>query len=176
MVFIFRKVAEVVPAESFGLWKQGRKPEYFVECHGGRGQSALALRQKAAAPVDHAHAQAAGIGMGIHKLHRLFKRVFLHEGIGVEQQDVAPARLQNGHIVGFAKAEVYLVGNQLYSRKLCSDHGHRAIYTVVVNNKNFAIQVFGSAHHAVEALFEKVLHIVIDNDHRKINHPCRALS
>src|SRR5689334_25353302 len=91
---------------------------------------------------QHLWPQRANIEVLIHVRNTLVDRAFKHDGIGIQKQDVAPARNGESLIIGSSKTAVIPVFDELNLRKLLSDHLCGAIRTGVINDDNFKSRRF----------------------------------
>ena len=99
MYFLVAEVTEVIAVESRRPRKQFRDTENLVERSFGRRQAAFGFRQKDPFSINHFHTETTGVGMFIHELNDLFKGVFFHHGIRIQQQHIFTFGHAHGLIV-----------------------------------------------------------------------------
>ena len=151
------------------MWEKLAEAEHLIERRGRRRQAAFRFGQELSLAVDHLHSEATRVGMAVHEGDALREGVVFHHRVGVEEQDILARRLPDGLVVGLCKAHIVLVGDDFHLGKLLRQHLQRAVYGVVIDNKHLALDALHSATHRVQALFEEVLDVIVDDDDRELH-------
>ena len=163
-------VAHVIPIEALAARKQPVDARNLAKRHPWPGQTALGLGQESPFAVYHLDAQSASFGVRVHVVTHLLEGVLLHHSVGVQQEHMFGFGGAYGLVVGTREADVILVGNDFYPGKAFADHGHRSVHRLVVHHPYFCIHTGYCALDRIQALFQKVLDVVVDNDNGKF-HP-----
>ena len=168
--FLIAQISQVVAGKDPGRRKEGRQAEGLIERHGRRRECTLRFFEKFALAVQHFDSQPPGFGVFVHECDTFFEGVFLHHRIGIEQKNIFRLRFFDGLVVGFRKAEVFLVCDKPHLRKSLTQHLGRSVSRCIVHYPYFHIEILRSPQYRLQCLLEEVLHIITDNDDRKLCH------
>ncbi len=158
------QISQMVFPETPRSRKKGGKPENLVKGHLRRWQSPFGFRKEIPLPVEHLHPQASSFRVLIHEVDHLAKSVLFHHRIGVQKKHVLSFRTLDGLVIGFGKAEIFLVSDQRNIGEILSDHFHRAIHGGIVHHDHFPIDPIQSFGHGAQTLLQEILDIVINDD------------
>ena len=181
---VVAQVAHIVGRYTAVVREEVYQAADFVERRLRRGEATLALFQVAPFAVDHLHRQAPAVTMRRHEVGAPHKRVGLHHGVRVEQEQQLPAvcrrsagrYVPKGLVVGLGKARVVVVGNHVHLRIVASHHLDTPVHRVVVHNPHVQLhrapvgQLPLRAEHGRQALLQEVLDVIVYYDYRD-NHP-----
>ena len=147
-------MAGVEPAEADDL----------IEGRGERGQSAAGLACKTAVAIEHVDAQGTGLRVAVEELDTVLQRVFAHERVGVQEQDVLSFRKAYGLVVGPREAYVLLVLQEMDAGEALAQVGDGVVCAGVVHDPDVCLHVADGPEDAVQALLEVVAYVVADDD------------
>ena len=165
-----RQVAHVVAAEATAVGKEGAEPRHLAEGRPGSRHAATAFPCKAAPPVVHRHAGGSHFGMAVEIADAVGEGALRHDGVGVEQQDVAACGAADGLVVGVGEAPVVGVGNEAHLGEAGAEIVDGGIGRVVVDHKDLHVQAALRCKHGMQALLKVVLDIVADDDNGEVCH------
>ena len=167
--FVVREMPHVITCKTFTMWEELGQAKHLVERCLRRGQSTFRLRQKLSLAVHHLHAETASIGVAVHEGDAFRESIVFHNRVGIEEQYILACRDADGLVVGFRETDILLVGDDLHLRELLRQHLQRAIDRVVVDDKHLPFDALHGATHRIEALFEEILDVIVDDDDREFH-------
>ena len=161
---VLADVRGVVGPEFLRFREEFRETEELVERRRRVWDAALRLGEETALSIDHLHAEAAAIGGLVHETDALLERVFLHEGIRVEQQHIFAGGDADSLVVGSRESHIILILNKVYLRELGLHHCHGIIHRMVIDHINLPLDTAHSLQRRRERLLQKRRNVVIDYD------------
>ena len=166
---VIGKMAHVIPRETLAVREKLAQAEHLIKRRCWRRQTALRLRQELSLAINHLHTKTTRVRVAIHKGDTFAEGVVLDNSIGVQQEHILPCRYADSLVVGLGKTYIVLVGDNLHLRKLLRQHLQRTVNGVVINDKHFTLNALHGAAHRIEALFEEVFDVVVDDDDRELH-------
>ncbi len=103
--------------------------------------------------------------MSVHVVNHAPQCVWLNNGIGVEQKQVASLGCFHTDIIAFSITQILLAGNQAHLGKTVADHLRAAIARGAVDDDDFKRQVgrcLASRQQGLEASVQQLFDIPVD--------------
>ena len=114
--------------------------------------------------VEHLHPQGTDRLILVHLIAKTAQAILTHHRVGVEQQHILTPCSPDGLVVGLRKAHILRILDKDHLGEAWFQVGQRIVSGMVIHHKHLRIQIGRSCPHRIEALLQKILHIVIDND------------
>ncbi|MNO26777.1 hypothetical protein D3C76_166360 [compost metagenome] len=116
--------------------KQLREPERIIKRSRWRRKASSAGLIQRTVGQNHFTSCCTQFFMLIHIGNHRLKSIALHNRIRVKQQHVPPPRHSHRLIVRLREARIFLICDQMYIRKLCSNRLYRIIRRCIVHDNN----------------------------------------
>ena len=168
-VSFFRKVGHVVPSEHRAARKERRQPGHAKKGDAWRGEGSAAFEGERSVRMQYLASRGAGVRVLVQEADEGNERVFLHDGVWIQHQHIASARLPDRLIIRHAEACIVCIGYEMHFGEMGPHHRWTAVHRVVIDHERLHAQVGLCAEHRAERLFEEIPHIIIDDHDRKVD-------
>ncbi|MCG3121124.1 MAG: hypothetical protein ALAOOOJD_04078 [bacterium] len=125
--FIFGEISQIVAPEPAAFREELAQAGKPREGDPRRGKAAATGELQRAIGIEDFATNHAGFRMFVKERRNRRKRIFLDDGVRIEQHDEAAGRLLQGLVVGAGKTGVFTIRDQLHFGKLALHHFDAAV-------------------------------------------------
>ena len=113
-------------------------------------------------PVQHFHPDAARLRVFVHKETKGAHTLLAYHGVGVQQEDIFSATDPDRLVIGLGKSRIILILDKSDFRETRAKVFDRTVGRMIIDHQHFRLHPLDGSTDGTEALFEKILYVVVD--------------
>ena len=162
--FVRVEIRQVVFSEEPGTREEGTQTRHLGERRPRPRETPPAGKLKRSVGIEDFAAREADVRILGEELQHHAEGIFLHDRVGVDEKEEFPAGAFQPEVVGPGKAQIALVGDEMYRCEPAADHFDAAVIGGIIHNDDFASYPLRRFPQRYESMMQKVPHVVVDDD------------